>query len=129
MTAPTPRKRRSRYSANAVVRKEAELLNISPEFSVSFFFNLMNRIVSSAMVNGEYWVQGIGTFKRTEYAARRRHNPRTGEIDLIPAGEKITFHPTKPRKPKATVEQADQAPIKPARKRTQAVESTVHRMR
>lgn len=39
MTTPTPRKRRSRYSANAVVRREAELQNISPEFGVKFFFD------------------------------------------------------------------------------------------
>lgn len=64
MTTPTPspqqrkpRKRRTRYSANAVVRKEAELMNVSPEFGVAFFFNLMNRVVSSAMVNGECWIQ------------------------------------------------------------------------
>ncbi|CAN7776257.1 HU family DNA-binding protein [Variovorax sp. LjRoot290] len=129
MTAPTPRKRRLRYSANAVVRKEAELLNISPEFSVAFFFNLMNRVVSSAMVNGECWVQGIGTFKRTEYAARRRHNPRTGSIDLIPGGEKVTFHPIKPRKPKAPVKTAEEGPPPRARKRAQPGATSVHRMK
>jgi nucleoid DNA-binding protein len=133
MTASTPespRKRRSRYSAIAVVRKEAELLNISPEFSVSFFYNLMNRVVSSAMVNGECWVQGIGTFKRTEYAARRRHNPRTGEVDLIPGGEKITFHPIKPRAPKDPPPASGAASPARARKRTQAaVPSSVHRLK
>jgi len=122
-----PRKRRSRYSANAVVRREAELYNISPEFGVKFFFELMNRVVSSAMVNGECWVQGIGTFKRTEYAARRRHNPRTGQIDLIPAGEKITFHPIKPRKPKAIANEDAASPRPP--KRPQALASSVHRLK
>lgn len=130
-TSPQPRKpkkRRTRYSANAVVRKEAELLNISPEFGVSFFFNLMNRVVSSAMVNGECWIQGIGTFKRTEYAARRRHNPRTGQIDLIPGGEKITFHPIKPRKAKdGTPSPAESSTS--ARQRPQAVTSSVHRLK
>ena len=128
MTTQAPRKRRTRYSANAVVRREAELLNISPEFGVSFFFNLMNRVVSSAMVNGECWIQGIGTFKRTEYAARRRHNPRTGQIDLIPGGEKITFHPIKPRKPTSAKDQGDDQSA-PARKRTAAVTSSVHRLK
>ncbi|KWT65051.1 MULTISPECIES: HU family DNA-binding protein [unclassified Variovorax] len=123
-----PNKRRTRYSANAVVRKEAELLNISPEFGVSFFFNLMNRVVSSAMVNGECWIQGIGTFKRTEYAARRRHNPRTGQIDLIPGGEKITFHPIKPRKTKEGTPPSAEPALR-VRKRPQAVTSTVHRLK
>ena len=124
MSTAAPRKRRTRYSANAVVRREAALLNISPEFGVSFFFNLMNRVVSSAMVNGECWIQGIGTFKRTEYAARRRHNPRTGQIDLIPGGEKITFHPTKPRKAK------DGTPPNPAPGlRARAITSSVHRFK
>jgi nucleoid DNA-binding protein len=113
----TPRKRRLRYSAKAVVRKEAELQNISPDFGVVFFFNLLNRVISSAMVNGECWVQGIGTFKRTEFAARRRHNPRTGKVDLIPAGEKITFHPIKPRAPKAPIETVEEPPAPRARKR------------
>ena len=121
-----PNKRRTRYSANAVVRKEAELLNISPEFGVSFFFNLMNRVVSSAMVNGECWIQGIGTFKRTEYAARRRHNPRTGQVDLIPGGEKITFHPIKPRKVKDGA--SDEQAMRP-RPRAQVIISSVHRLK
>jgi nucleoid DNA-binding protein len=128
MSTPAPRKRRTRYSANAVVRKEAELLNISPEFGVAFFFNLMNRVVSSAMVNGECWIQGIGTFKRTEYAARRRHNPRTGQIDLIPGGEKITFHPIKPRKTKDGTPQSAEPSLR-ARKRPQAITSSVHRLK
>ena len=122
MTAP--RKRRLRYSAKAVVRKEAELQNISPDFGVVFFFNLLNRVISSAMVNGECWVQGIGTFKRTEYAARRRHNPRTGTVDLIPAGEKITFHPIKPRIPKAPIDLVDEAPVPRTRKRIQAANAS-----
>lgn len=122
MTAP--RKRRLRYSAKAVVRKEAELQNISPDFGVVFFFNLLNRVISSAMVNGECWVQGIGTFKRTEYAARRRHNPRTGTVDLIPAGEKITFHPIKPRMPKAPIDLVDEAPAPRTRKRIQAANAS-----
>lgn len=123
-----PKKRRTRYSANAVVRKEAELLNISPDFGVALFFNLMNRVVSSAMVNGECWIQGIGTFKRTEYVARRRHNPRTGQVDLIPGGEKITFHPIKPRKATGAKDPGDEQPA-PARKRPQAITSSVHRMK
>lgn len=122
MTAP--RKRRLRYSAKAVVRKEAELQNISPDFGVVFFFNLLNRVISSAMVNGECWVQGIGTFKRTEYAARRRHNPRTGTVDLIPAGEKITFHPIKPRMPKAPIALVDEPPAPRTRKRIQAANAS-----
>ena len=123
-----PSKRRTRYSANAVVRKEAELMNISPDFGVALFFKLMNRVVSSAMVNGECWIQGIGTFKRTEYAARRRHNPRTGQIDLIPGGEKITFHPIKPRKKKDGTPVATVAGLG-ARKRPQAITSSVHRLK
>lgn len=129
--APQPRKpnkRRTRYSANAVVRKEAELLNISPDFGVALFFNLMNRVVSSAMVNGECWIQGIGTFRRTEYVARRRHNPRTGQVDLIPGGEKITFHPVKPRKPAGAEDQGSERGPQ-ARKRPEAITSSVHRLK
>ena len=116
----TPRKRRLRYSAKAVVRKEAELQNLSPDFSVVFFFNQLDRVISSAMVNGECWVQGIGTFKRTEFAARRRHNPRTGTVDLIPAGEKITFHPIKPRTTKPPIDAVEEPPAPRTRKRAAA---------
>ena len=109
-----------RYSANAVIRKEAELMNLSPEFSVAFFTDMMNRVLSSAMVNGTCWVPGIGSFKRTEYKARNRHNPRTGKIELIPGGEKITFHPSKPRRAKAPAPDTIEAPTAPSAPVTRA---------
>lgn len=93
-----PRKSPLKYSAGAVIRKEAALRNLSPEFSVAFFSDMLERVISSAMVNGSCWVPGIGTFKRAEYKARRRHNPSTGRIDMIPAGEKIIFQANKPRR-------------------------------
>lgn len=94
----SPRRASLRYSANAVVRKEAELRNLSPEFSVAFFNEMMDRVLSSAMDNGQCWLPGIGTFKRTDFKARKRRNPRTGEVVEVPAGEKLVFVPAKPRK-------------------------------
>ena len=96
-----PRRASLRYSANAVIRKEAEAMNLSPEFSVAFFTGMMNSVLNCAMVNGTCWVPGIGSFKRTEFKARNRHNPRTGKIELCPAGETITFTPAKPRRARA----------------------------
>lgn len=98
-----PRRASLRYSANAVIRKEAELWNLSPEFSVNFFTEMMDRVLSSAMDNGQCWLPGIGTFKRTEFKPRNRRNPRTGEVVAVPGGEKIVFIPAKPRKVMTTV--------------------------
>jgi nucleoid DNA-binding protein len=109
-----PRKTPLRNSAGAVIRIEAALRNLSPEFSVAFFGDMLESVISSAMVNGSCIVPGIGTFKRTEYKARRRHNPRTGSLDLIPGGEKVVFQANKP--PRSSSKQQGQL-VQPAKKR------------
>lgn len=110
-----PRKPPLRNSAGPVIRKEAALRNLSPEFSVAFFSDMLERVITSAMVNGACLVPGIGTFKRTEYKARRRHNPRTGRVDMIPGGEKIVFQANKPRRPAAV---KNSGITEPSKKRT-----------
>jgi|GEM_PF-4120480 len=114
----TPRKPPMRNSSGPVIRKEAALRNLSPEFSVAFFGDMLERVISSAMVNGACWVPGIGTFKRAEYKARRRHNPGTGRVERIPGGEKIVFQANKPRRPPTTKKPGLGEPAKKRTRRT-----------
>lgn len=45
--------------------------------------------------NGEFAMQGFGSFKVQETASRVGRNPRTGEQITIPAGKRVKFVPAK----------------------------------
>jgi nucleoid DNA-binding protein len=48
--------------------------------------------VKNALVNdGEVRIDGLGTLKRKDVAERKGHNPRTGEVLVIPAHKVVIF--------------------------------------
>ena len=56
-------------------------------------FNELFKLLGEEIVKGEARVDGFGTFKLAERAARIAKNPRTGEEVQVPAKKTVTFKP------------------------------------
>ncbi|TAL65713.1 MAG: hypothetical protein EPN79_11065 [Burkholderiaceae bacterium] len=90
----------ARHSAYAIVREVAAKRSISPEFASEFFKTCITAIMDCAMTEGTCWIPGVGSFKRVHFSERVRFNPHTKTTQTVPAGVKISFILSKPRKEK-----------------------------
>ena len=54
-------------------------------------YNAMFALLAEEVAKGEVRVDGFGTFKLAERAAREAKNPRTGEVVKVPAKRVVTF--------------------------------------
>lgn len=55
---------------------------------------VLDSITSGIVADGSVRLQGFGTFKSVERAARTAHNPRTGETVDVPAKLTVKFKPS-----------------------------------
>ena len=56
-------------------------------------FNAVFGLLAEEIAKGEARVDGFGTFKLAQRAAREAKNPRTGEVVKVPAKKAVTFKP------------------------------------
>lgn len=56
-------------------------------------FNNLFGLLAEEIAKGEARVDGFGTFKLAQRAAREAKNPRTGEVVKVPAKKAVTFKP------------------------------------
>lgn len=54
-------------------------------------FNNLFALLAEEVAKGEARVDGFGTFKLAQRAAREAKNPRTGEVVKVPAKKVVTF--------------------------------------
>lgn len=54
-------------------------------------YNALFALLAEEVAKGEVRVDGFGTFKLAERAAREAKNPRTGEVVKVPAKRVVTF--------------------------------------
>ena len=54
-------------------------------------FNNLFALLAEEIAKGEARVDGFGTFKLAQRAAREAKNPRTGEVVKVPAKKVVTF--------------------------------------
>ena len=54
-------------------------------------FNNLFALLAEEVAKGEARVDGFGTFKLAQSAAREAKNPRTGEVVKVPAKKVVTF--------------------------------------
>ena len=59
------------------------------------FDSLLDLVAGVLKSEGTIALQGFGSFKVVERAARKGRNPRTGEEIMIPAGKNVKFTPSK----------------------------------
>ena len=63
-------------------------------------FNNLFALLAEEIAKGEARVDGFGTFKLAQRAAREAKNPRTGEVVKVPAKKAVTFKPASALKAK-----------------------------
>ena len=56
-------------------------------------FNNLFSLLAEEIAKGEARVDGFGTFRLAQRAAREAKNPRTGEVVKVPAKKAVTFKP------------------------------------
>ena len=54
-------------------------------------YNALFALLAEEVAKGEVRVDGFGTFKVAQRAAREAKNPRTGEVVKVPAKRVVTF--------------------------------------
>ena len=56
-------------------------------------YNALFALLAEEIAKGEARVDGFGTFKVAQRAAREAKNPRTGEVVKVPAKKTVVFKP------------------------------------
>lgn len=78
-------------SKTALIAQLANQLNVSKNMAKQLVDGFLDTIASSLAKGKEVRIQGFGTFKVSERAARNGVNPRTGAALKIPAMKVATF--------------------------------------
>lgn len=71
----------------------ANRLNVPKKEAQHICEQVFDAIANTVAVKGAQNWPGFGKFERVERAARKGHNPRTGETIDIPAKNAVTFTP------------------------------------
>ena len=75
-----------------LVEVVAERANVS-KAEAERVYNAVFEVLAEEVAKGEARVDGFGTFKVAQRAARQAKNPRTGEVVEVPAKKVVTFKP------------------------------------
>ena len=75
-----------------LVEVVAERANVS-KAEAERVYNAVFEVLAEEVAKGEARVDGFGTFKVAQRAARQAKNPRTGAIVEVPAKKVVTFKP------------------------------------
>ncbi len=85
----------SKLTKAELIRAIAEETGQSQEAVDKTITALVGQITKAAVANQEVTLLGLGTFKRSERAARKGRNPSTGESIQIAAASSLTFKQAK----------------------------------
>jgi len=90
-----------------LAQKLANRMNVSKQEADRYLLTFIDAIMTNLQKDGKVVIQGFGSFRLKEYAARVGKKPVTGEAIPIPARRKPVFRASKELQQIVNLEQAE----------------------